>query len=123
VNVEPDDITSLPDLVAFNARQNPDHVFCIQAQSSRKVEESDNAEPAYQGVQITFSQLGRAIHSCANWLSTTITTNQNSEKPEDIPPVALYQESDVGLFIHLVALQSLNIPVCSTCSVVIMTSC
>ena len=104
-----DDITSLPDLVAFNAHHNPNHLFCIQTQTTRSSGEHDGKDPTYQGIHITYSQVYKAIRSCAKWLKTTIPTlDDGADTPS---PVALYQESDVGLFIHLVALQSLDIPV------------
>lgn len=92
--LEPDvagsDISSLPDLVRFNARKNPNHIF---AKASK----------------ITFSQLEELIRRCAGWLRSTVTSaRQNGDSDT---PVALYLESDIGLFIHLVALLSIDVPV------------
>ncbi|KAI9150310.1 Adenylate-forming reductase [Paramyrothecium foliicola] len=107
----PDEITSLPDLIKFNAENNPDHIFCIQSQVSRGAGASSGQEPTYNGVSITFGQLQQAVRKSANWLSKTISLESETKDSTPSSPVALYQESDVGLFIHLVALQSLDVPV------------
>jgi acyl-CoA synthetase (AMP-forming)/AMP-acid ligase II len=104
---EPEDITSLYDLIRFNAHHNPNHFFCIQSQLVRDT----TSNRAFEGVYITYRQLEDAVHRCADWLSRSINPavlNTGSELP---PPVGIYLESDVGLFIHLVALQVLDVPV------------
>lgn len=103
------DIRSLPDLVHFNAVHNPDHVFCLQSKQPHDATQCDFT-------RITFRQLAQAVEHCCVW----ILANINGARPpvvghdriiDKAPPIALFLESDVGLFIYLTALLSLNIPV------------
>lgn len=110
--LEPDvagsDISSLPDLVRFNARKNPNHIFALQSEISQD-ESYGKRENSYKASKITFSQLEELIRRCAGWLRSTVTSaRQNGDSDT---PVALYLESDIGLFIHLVALLSIDVPV------------
>ncbi|KAL2137586.1 hypothetical protein VTI28DRAFT_8981 [Corynascus sepedonium] len=99
-------VDSLLDLIEFNAEQNPDHVFCIQASVSRH-DGSESAENAsFNGRSITFRELGAAVSATAAWLSSLRQLDQHG-KPK---PLALYLESDVGLFFYLASLLSLDIP-------------
>ncbi|KAL7939402.1 hypothetical protein V8C35DRAFT_326453 [Trichoderma chlorosporum] len=86
-------IATLSDLIRFNSENNAEHIFCIQAQS-QKVNSKLSSDVTYRGVKITFAQLNCAIQQCS----------------ESGTPIALYVESDVGLLIHLCALQILDIP-------------
>lgn len=106
------DISSIPDLIRFNATYNPDHIFCIQ--SLPDVNKSAESSDGYLGVSITFKQLDNAVRRCADWLRELVDASDYGGKPG--PPVALYLESDVGLFFHFMALQALNIPVCACLS-------
>lgn len=106
-------ITSLPDLIEFNARHNPDHVFCIQARSSiGRHEAAENSNATFNPCPITFAQLESAVHACASTISTLMPQKQDaSGGSKASEPLALYLESDVGLFFHLAALLNLNVPV------------
>lgn len=110
---QPETITSLPDLIKFNARHNPDHTFCIQARSSSERNgAAKRKNPAFDACSITFAQLETAVYACASAISTLATRDQESNYLTTSQPLALYLESDVGLFFHLAALLTLNLPVC-----------
>lgn len=109
---QPETITSLPDLIKFNARHNPDHTFCIQARSSSEPNgAAKRKNAAFDACSITFAQLESAVYACASAISTLTTQNRNSNDLQASEPLALYFESDVGLFFHLAALLTLNLPV------------
>lgn len=104
-------IRSLPDLIHFNAVHNPDHVFCLQTKESR-----DASASTFDYTSITFFDLAHAVENCCNSILSHVKNVNPAQLGEDgsiqkSPPVALFLESDVGLFIHLAALLSLNIPV------------
>lgn len=107
---EPEDISSLHDLIRFNAHTNPNHVFCIQAQA---VKDFESKRP-FDAVYITYRQLEDAVHRCADWLSRNLESTEQSNDSGRSAPIAIYLESDVGLFIHLVAIQVLDLPVCTS---------
>ena len=103
-------LRSLPDLVYFDAIHNPHHVFCLQSSRSPTTPEKLDFTP------ITYQQLGCAIESCCAWLLQTISCAHPAVLTDKFvvrkaPPVALFLESDVGLFIYIMALLTLNIPV------------
>jgi hypothetical protein len=102
-------ITSLLDLVEFNAEHNADSVFCIQSQVST---EDEFSSLGFDGCPITFKQLDDAVQNCADHLEKLLEVDR-AAKPT---PVALCMESDVGLFLHLAALQALDLPACSQTS-------
>ena len=104
-------IRSIPDLVHFNAVNNPDHVFCLQ---SRQV--SKDATLGFEFTPITYSQLAQAVGRCCDWILSNVPGIFEARIDQDgtvrkSAPVALFMESDAGLFIYLVALLTLNIPV------------
>jgi hypothetical protein len=101
-------IESLPDLIDFNAQHNPDHVFCLQASFSKDHDDDTAERPeGFHGRPITFRELGVAVAVCAAWLSG-LRQMDHQGRPK---PLALYLQSDVGLFLHLSALLSLDVPV------------
>lgn len=103
------DISSLPDLIQFNARENPHHVFALQAESNEGAR--NGRHDGYKVTQINFQQLDQMVHSCASWVHrVAIPTSQNDELGEQ-KPIAIYVESGLGLFVYLAALLSMNIPV------------
>lgn len=106
---EPEAISTLTDLIRFNAHHNPDHLFCIQSQSSRdQSDELHPGNPSYEGRSVTFRQLEDAVENCVEWLRNSLGSQNNQDEPQIQGPVALYLESDVGLFLHLAALQALD---------------
>ncbi|KAL4915854.1 hypothetical protein BDW62DRAFT_203306 [Aspergillus aurantiobrunneus] len=88
-------IQSLPDLIQFNAVQNPEHVFAIQ---QTKLDQGHHLQP------VTFRALHHAISRCRDWIASHCTLDGTK-------PVGLFMESDLGLFIYLSTLLSLEIPV------------
>jgi hypothetical protein len=56
---------------------------------------------------ITMKEMKLAIIGCIAWIRTTIA----KVTPTNTGPIALYLESDVGLFIYFAALLEMNIPV------------
>ena len=103
-------LRSLPDLVHFNAIHNPRHLFCLQGSNSRNAPDKDDFIP------MTYSQLGFAVENCCIWILQVIhnahpATLKDGVSVQKAPPIALFLESDVGLFIYMIALLTLNIPV------------
>ena len=100
-----DNIRSLPDLLEFNKVHNPDHLFCIQALSQ-------NEEFGKAAKPITFGEFERAVRRCCRWIEKQVgSASVARELAEKRQPIALYVESNVGLFTLILALLSLNIPV------------
>lgn len=89
---------SLPDLIQFNADHNPNHLFAIQA-AKRGPETRTDLD------QVTFRALHLAVIACQEWLATNDIEGKHEK------PVALLMESGLGLFIHLAALLSMEVPV------------
>jgi acyl-coenzyme A synthetase/AMP-(fatty) acid ligase len=97
----PDGINTLPDLVEFAAKHNPDHVFGQQLRAN------DPTNPCI----ITFSQLASAVERAAAWLVGVGATTGRTEKDAKIPPVALLCGSDITLYIYMCALLRIGAPV------------
>jgi long-subunit acyl-CoA synthetase (AMP-forming)/nucleoside-diphosphate-sugar epimerase len=103
----PNSVRTVPELVDFNAAHNADYVFCYQARKD------DSSNPSL--ASITHSEFKDAVLSCQQWLKTTITNLQLPVLQENgvicrSTPVALFMESDIGLFVHIVALLGLGVP-------------
>ena len=98
-------IRSLLDLVDFNAFHNADLLFGLQESKTSTDLRS-----------ITYKELAQAIGRCISWLYDQ-TLNYPSDKPNRHefqarpPPVALLMNSDVNIFIYVLALMRLGIPV------------
>ena len=108
-NASASEIQCLQDLVVFNSMHNPHHVFCYQ---SRETLSDHNIEFTC----ITFKQLAQAVEVCCSRIIAQTegaqpgeleTNGYNSKKA----PIALFFESSISLFIHLLALTALQIPV------------
>ena len=112
-------IASLPDLIRYNAKENPDHIFCTQAEvgSGKTTDKTGTSTSQYDSRQITFGQLGRAVDSCARWIHKTFEPSRLRSSANKPRPIALYLESDIGLFIHLAALLAMDIPVRSKATI------
>jgi acyl-CoA synthetase (AMP-forming)/AMP-acid ligase II len=112
ISVDEDDISSLPDLIRFNAKYNPSHVFCLQAETTNSSQHAqDRSRRHYTASSITFKVLQEAVASCSHWIAENILHSFTGDHPTDNKPIALFLESDVGLFLYLAALLSLNVPV------------
>ena len=106
---EHQDIRCIPDLIRFNAKHNPDRTFCVQA-GLRPDQQTFNYR------YISFLELNRAVDRCCNWILSNVEDVHPATCAKDgsvrkCRPVALFMESDVGLFIYIAALLTLNIPV------------
>lgn len=104
---DPSPNRSLPDLVLFDALHNPHHLFCLQ---------TSQASGQIGFIPITYHQLAVAVENCCSWLLQTIPDAHAAKfdgehHVQKASPVALFLESDVNLFIYIIALLSLNIPV------------
>ena len=100
-------IRTLPELLEYNAEHNPANLFCQQARRSNE---------SLQLFTVTHSQLRDAVSRCQQWLRETVNELELPHTGEDGrfikgPPVALFMESDVGLWVHLLALLGLGVPV------------
>lgn len=94
---------SLPELIRYNAVHNPDHLFCMQGEIA-------DQNPCL----ITFKELEAAVTACSAWIEGKVgSATSNGEKSElrTRHPVALYVESDVGLFVLIAAMLASDIPV------------
>ena len=110
---EAESIRSLPDLVQFNALRNPHGAFCAQ------IKQSKNPEKDFEVAEVSFLELAQAVERCCQWILSNIDGARpavltKSGSVQKGPPVALFLESDLTLFIYLVALLTLNIPVSSS---------
>ena len=98
-------IRSLLDLVDFNAFHNPDLLFGLQESKTSAGLRS-----------ITYKELAQAVGRCIGWLADqnlnrTSNKSHRQEFRAKSPPVALLMNSDVNIFIYLLALMRLGIPV------------
>ncbi|KAK2608172.1 hypothetical protein N8I77_006797 [Diaporthe amygdali] len=102
-------IRTIPELIEFNAKINPNALYCVQALKPRDGE-TTKAE------QVTMLQLRNAIWQCSDDLrgcfsglddSNVSSSDQAHVKPD---PVALVMDSDIGLLIHLFSLLSMGVP-------------
>ncbi|KAI0437521.1 hypothetical protein F4803DRAFT_565987 [Xylaria telfairii] len=108
-DISESNISSLPDLIRFNANENPRHIFALQSElkAPTSIESEDDS---YGAIQITFKQLHQMVHGCATWIRKTVISNNGDGEHGGQAPIAIYLESGVGLFLHLAALLSMNIP-------------
>lgn len=111
-NDQLDGVNSLQELIEFNARHNPDHIFCTQLIKNNSGEGKGVFGLPYR---ITFAQLLDAVERAAAWLVLNGFTSGRTQRGEDIPPVAIYLSSDIGIFIYIAALIRIGTPV--SCSI------
>ena len=107
----PSSICSLPGIIQHNALHNPDHTFCIQCKQS-----VSGGASGLDFISVTLLELKHAVDRCCQWLVENISDIHPAEVCSDgtirkSRPVALFMESDVGLFIHIAALLTLKVPV------------
>jgi acyl-CoA synthetase (AMP-forming)/AMP-acid ligase II/nucleoside-diphosphate-sugar epimerase len=98
---------TLPDVVDFNAEHNPDFVFCHQARKHGTETKM---------LAITHMALRNAVLRCQSWLMSNVSGARDFVDDQPAPPgnrrpIALFMESDVGLWIHVLALLGLDVPV------------
>ncbi|KAI1367018.1 hypothetical protein F5Y08DRAFT_350351 [Xylaria arbuscula] len=103
-----DSLRTLPQLVQYHAENNPNYLFCLQAEKRHVTEEPSRIQ------EITYSTLQQAILHCQLWLNSQVaraqvgTQSGHYTKPA---PVALLMESDFGLAVYLLSLMGLGVPV------------
>ncbi|KAL4866181.1 hypothetical protein BDV12DRAFT_210641 [Aspergillus spectabilis] len=106
---DPTAIRTLPELIEWNAKHNPDHLFCTQL-LSQSTEATDNA------CHVTHSQLRQAILRCSRRLRSQIpglhlpSVTDGGEIVKS-GPVVLFIGSNIGLWVHLLALMAIGVPV------------
>jgi hypothetical protein len=120
-SAEQQEIKCLPHLIQFNAINNPNHTFCVQAQLI-----SDDQTLAFK--YISFLELDQAVGRCCDWILTNVKDAHPANFTENgsvckSQPIALFMESDVSLFIYITALLTLNIPVWHSSSKCIEKCC
>ena len=104
------DVQSIPQLIDFNAKINPDYAFCIQAEKALHED-----FPTF--LHVTNAQLKRAICCCAQWLRSSVQELvfpgiiQDGAGSRKGPPIALLLDSDINLLVHAYTLMSLGVPV------------
>jgi hypothetical protein len=106
-----DAIKTIPELIDFHARANPDHVFCMQSDSS-----DDRGEENFH--HVTYSGLEKAILACETSILSTIGPTEFPKRDEQgnivkRAPIALLMESDLSILLYLFSMFGLGIPVCS----------
>ena len=104
-------IRCISDLVYFNALHNPQHDFCWQSWQV-----SNSSASSFRYSHVTYIQLARAVERCCDWILSNAPGASKARLNPDGSiskggPIALFMESDVGLFIYLLSLLTLNIPV------------
>ncbi|KAL4996287.1 hypothetical protein BDV10DRAFT_187234 [Aspergillus recurvatus] len=107
-------IRTLPELVEWNVNHSLDHLFCTRLLSQAQAQ----AQGTY--VNITHGQLRRSIAFVARRLQEQIPdlhpprVARNGDGDGEVikaGPAVLFCESNIGLWIHLMALMGLGIPV------------
>ncbi|CUS10367.1 unnamed protein product [Tuber aestivum] len=100
-----DNIRTYPELLAFNAKYNPSHIFCLQG-----VKDHQEAP-----VPITFAQAQRSVQHCMGWLAKNVEgihrPREVRGKVEKAAAVGILMGSDIGIVIYVMALLSLGVPV------------
>lgn len=103
-------LRTLPELVKFNVKNNPTHLFCLQVEKKKP----NNVGSSF--VKVNYKKLEQAIFRCQRWVGTQIPGVGppaqgglgTAAKPA---PVALLMESDLGLAVYLLTLMGMGIPV------------
>lgn len=97
-------LSTLPDLLEFNAFHNPTHPFCVQY--TRNFDEPPHS--------ISCADLHSAVLRCSAWLSLVGLAQVPQIVDGQVitsPPVAILMASDIGWFISFLALLRLGVPV------------
>lgn len=112
-DVSADGIRSAPGLIEFNAIHSGDHLFCLQQEAR-----------GHALQRVSYAQLWNAVRNCAAELSGGIATVKPArlvgEMLEVTETVAIFLESGLGLFVHLMALMGLGVPVSFVTSTVVL---
>jgi acyl-CoA synthetase (AMP-forming)/AMP-acid ligase II len=111
-------IKTIPELIHFHARANPDYVFCMQSDFS-----GDGQDEEFRDV--TYADLEKAVLACQASIVDTIgqTDLPKRDGQGNIvkrAPIALLMESDLSILLYLFSLFGLGIPVSGTHSASIL---
>jgi acyl-CoA synthetase (AMP-forming)/AMP-acid ligase II len=103
-------IRTLPELVEFHVKHNPQHRFCIQAEKPL----IENG--AYQLTPVSYERLQQAILRCQAWLSDNAPNIHasfldNHGIVNRCAPVAVLMESHTGLAVFILTLMGMGVPV------------
>ena len=106
---EASEVTTVLELIDFNATYNPGHRFCIQALRTA-------SGGPFDFLSLTHAQLKLSIQQCSDWCLANVSALKLPQIADDGtvckgPPVALLMSSEVSLFIHVLSLISLGVPV------------
>lgn len=96
-------VQSLPELIEFNGKNNPNHLFSLQ---------NRNGKDAYP-CEITFSQLQSAVEIASTWLDKSDCTTGRTRREQPVLPVGILLGSDISIFIYMAALLRMGTPVSS----------
>ncbi len=101
-NDRPDGVNTLPELIEFNGKHNPDHIFGLQSRAGEGV----------PPVEITFEQLQFSVESACAWMVNGVkATTGRTRREQAVPPVAILLGSDIGIYIYMAALLRIGTPV------------
>lgn len=102
-------IRTVPELIEYNAKVNPDTLYCVQALKPQD-------EQTTEASQVSMRQLRDAIWRCSGDLRggliglDDLSASKEGQIPIKPDPVAILLDSDIGLLIHLFSLLSLGVP-------------
>ncbi|GAB1316616.1 hypothetical protein MFIFM68171_06826 [Madurella fahalii] len=103
-------IRTIPELIEYNARVNPEALFCYQALKS--TDASGNPDAAPSVAALNMRQLRDAVWHCSQRLRQELGLDHDENRPTGkSAPVGLLMDSDLGLLIHLLSLLALGVPV------------
>ena len=101
-------VTSILELVEFNARENPHRAFAIQA-----IKSDDASAPRL--CKISCLDLITAVVCCSKWLenikelaTSSVQAGQSGSRKR---PVGILMGNEISLWIHMLSLMSQEIPV------------
>lgn len=101
---EPNGVSSVQELLEFNAHHNPDHIFCTQFKK-------DASGKPHTLHEITFRQILKAVDRASAWLVKSGCTSGRSKQEETVAPVGILLSSDITIFIYIAALLRIGTPV------------
>ena len=102
-NPDHDPIRTVAELADFACDNNPDHLFCYQA------EKKFSSDPTLRPV--TLRQLKQAVLRCQHSLKDLVNLADVQHDTSHPKPVALFMDSDLSLAIYTLSLIALGVPV------------
>ncbi|KAF8625926.1 hypothetical protein AX17_006652 [Amanita inopinata Kibby_2008] len=113
-NDMPNGVNTLPELIEFAAKHNPNHIFGLQARSSADVGPGSGASSQSGDLslcEITFAQLQHAVERASVWLVSSGATPGRTRRTDKVAPVAIFLGSDITIFMYMAALLRIGTPV------------